>query len=47
MADEKVHIGDIEQIQHHDSGYLKALAYGRTTGGDYVPLLLNDDGSLA
>jgi len=38
---------DILNIEHNDTAKAKnSLLHGKTTGGDYVPVKLNDDGSL-
>ena len=38
---------DILNIEHNDTAEAKnSLLHGKTTGGDYVPVKLNDDGSL-
>jgi len=38
---------DIIQAEHeNDAKALRGLAIGKTTGGDFVELLLNSDGGL-
>jgi len=40
-------VQDIRNIEHHDDAEaLQALLIGKTTGGTYTSLLLNDDGSI-
>lgn len=46
-VDNKLSPQDIEQIQHeNDANARRVLLHGVTSGGEYVPLLLNSDGSL-
>jgi len=45
--EEKKRTEDIENIEHNDvAGAKQVILYGKTTGSQYVPLLVNDDGSM-
>ena len=40
-------IPDLINIEHNDIAEARnSLAYGKTTGGDYVPILVGDSGDL-
>ena len=39
--------GDLDNIEHNDIAEAKSVVlYGRTTSSNFIPILLNDDGSI-
>ncbi len=45
--DNKKPVEDIENIEHHDIAEAKqVVALGKTTGGDFLPFLVDNNGVL-